>query len=98
MNEDEDEKVTEPAIPAAPDPMRFARAGYEGYFAHTMGKTFDGRDMPTWDALPDRIRDAWAAGANRILIECTRGGDHVLDADIGKIDVNVKFERDPSAR
>lgn len=39
-----------------------ARAGYEGYAAFTGGKTFDGRDMPTWDQLPDRIRQAWAAG------------------------------------
>lgn len=43
------------------------RTGYEAYAKQTGGKTFDGRDMPTWDQLPDRIKDAWAAAAQGIL-------------------------------
>jgi hypothetical protein len=39
------------------------QVGYEAYAAHTGGKTFDGRDMPLWAALPERIRDAWEAAA-----------------------------------
>jgi hypothetical protein len=38
-----------------------AKRGYEGYAASTGGKTFDGRDMPKWDELPERIREAWRA-------------------------------------
>lgn len=38
-----------------------AQVGYEAYAEYTGGKTFDGRDMPTWDALPDRIQGAWRA-------------------------------------
>lgn len=38
-----------------------ARRGYEGYAASTGGKTFDGRQMPGWDELPDRIKEAWRA-------------------------------------
>ena len=38
-----------------------ARRGYEGYAASTGGKTFDGRDMPQWVDLPDRIKEAWRA-------------------------------------
>jgi hypothetical protein len=38
-----------------------ARRGYEGYAESTGGKTFDGRQMPTWDELPDRIQEAWRA-------------------------------------
>lgn len=38
-----------------------AEAAYLGYAASTGGKTFDGRDMPGWQELPQRIRDAWAA-------------------------------------
>lgn len=38
-----------------------AQRGYEGYAASTGGKTFDGRDMPTWEALPERIKEAWRA-------------------------------------
>lgn len=36
-----------------------AKRGYEGYAKSTGGKTFDGRDMPTWDELPERIKEAW---------------------------------------
>lgn len=36
-----------------------AKRGYEGYAKSTGGKTFDGRDMPKWDDLPDRIKEAW---------------------------------------
>jgi hypothetical protein len=40
------------------------RAAYTGYADRTAGKTYDGRDMPTWEGLTDRIREAWeAAGA-----------------------------------
>jgi hypothetical protein len=38
-----------------------AKRGYEGYAASTGGKTFDGRDMPQWNELPDRIKEAWRA-------------------------------------
>jgi hypothetical protein len=38
-----------------------ARIGYEAYAANTGGKTFDGRDMPKWEDLPQRTIDAWAA-------------------------------------
>jgi hypothetical protein len=47
--------------------MSVGRTGYEAYAAHTGGKTFDGRDMPSWDALPDRIRNAWGAAALAII-------------------------------
>jgi hypothetical protein len=43
-----------------------ARVGYEAYAMFTGGKTFDGRDMPKWDELPDRIKGAWGAAAARI--------------------------------
>lgn len=42
------------------------RIGYEAYFAHTGGKTFDGRDMPAWRDLTEPIRDAWRAAARAI--------------------------------
>jgi NTP pyrophosphatase (non-canonical NTP hydrolase) len=43
--------------------MQKAKEGYEAYAAFTGGKTFDGRDMPTWENLTDRIKQAWAAAA-----------------------------------
>lgn len=43
------------------------KVGYEAYAAFTGGKTFDGRQMPTWEELPDRIRNAWRESAIAIL-------------------------------
>ncbi len=67
----DEEKITEPSIPVATvaSNMRFARAGYEGYSRFTGGKTFDGRQMPTFDALELRIKDAWSAAAMAIIVE-----------------------------
>jgi hypothetical protein len=44
-----------------------ARLGYEAYARRTGGKTFDGRDMPTWVQLPQHIQDAWADAAAEIV-------------------------------
>jgi hypothetical protein len=44
-----------------------ARAGYEGYARWTGFKTFDGRDMPQWDDLPDSTQLAWVAAAGSIV-------------------------------
>ncbi len=39
----------------------YGEHGYEAYAESTGGKTFDGRDMPAWKDLPDRIQEAWHA-------------------------------------
>lgn len=46
-----------------PTPLALAEAGYKGYAEATSGKTFDGRDMPAWEELPDRTVQAWASAA-----------------------------------
>ena len=45
------------------DHDQLGKRGYEAYAVSTGGKTYDGRDMPTWDQLPERIRQAWIAAA-----------------------------------
>lgn len=45
----------------------YAKIGYEAYAVSTGGKTFDGRDMPKWPELPERIRDAWRAATDAAL-------------------------------
>ena len=35
------------------------RVGYEAYAESTGNKTYDGRDMPKWEELTQRIQDAW---------------------------------------
>lgn len=39
------------------------QTAYAAYALSTDGKTYDGRDMPTWDGLTDKIREAWRCGA-----------------------------------
>ncbi|GAA4002047.1 hypothetical protein GCM10022631_10830 [Deinococcus rubellus] len=56
-------QTTEQLAPFRP----FAKEGYEAYAKQTGGKTFDGRDMPTWEQLPENIKDAWSAGAEYVL-------------------------------
>lgn len=46
-----------------PDANTLARTAYEAYATYTGGKTFDGRPMPTWAELPDRIKSAWQAAS-----------------------------------
>ncbi len=36
-----------------------AAVAYRAYAEHTGGKTWDGRDMPTWEELPEKIQGAW---------------------------------------
>lgn len=54
--------------------MTRGQIGYEAYAASTGGKTFDGRDMPAWAALPSNIKQAWMAAAKAIA-------DDVLDGE-----------------
>lgn len=50
----------------------FGKLGYEAYARQTGGKTFDGRTMPVWDALPEGVRGAWRAAAQAIRVAiCT---------------------------
>ncbi len=39
---------------------------YAAYAEATGGKTWDGRDMPTWDQLGERIQGAWRAAATAV--------------------------------
>ena len=49
--------------------MSSGRIGYEAYKASTGGKTFDGRDMPTWEQVQERtphVAKAWEDAARAI--------------------------------
>jgi hypothetical protein len=45
------------------DLLDLGRKAYQGYARQTLGKTWDGRAMPSWDDLGDDIRAAWRAAA-----------------------------------
>jgi len=40
---------------------------YEAYAKSPGGKTFDFRDMPKWNQLPQHVRDAWDAAALAVI-------------------------------
>ena len=46
----------------------WARTGYEAYARFTGGKTYDGKDMPSWENLTPRIQDAWTEAAKAIEV------------------------------
>lgn len=48
------------------------RTGYEAYAKSTGGKTYDGRDMPTWEQVQERtphVAKAWEDAAKAIEAE-----------------------------
>lgn len=49
-----------------------AEQAYQGYAEHTGGKTFDGRDMPAWADLGERIQGAW----RQAVLHATRTATH----------------------
>jgi hypothetical protein len=53
-------------MPTLSDAQRDAlgQTAYAAYARSTGGKTYDGRDMPTWDSLTDAIREAWRSAAS----------------------------------
>lgn len=74
MNDGQTEPRLVAAAPAPPARdvegriARCARAAYECFVA-TVGY---GREMPPWDLLADKHRDAWFAAARGVIIEQTR--------------------------
>jgi hypothetical protein len=54
-------------------PAELAQIGYDTYCAAVGGKAFNGDDLPSFDKVPQRIRDGWivssAAVADRVRKE-----------------------------
>jgi hypothetical protein len=53
--------------PVLPDENELAQGSYEAYAEATGGKTFDGRDMPAWENLGEKIQGAWRAAAAKAI-------------------------------
>lgn len=49
------------------DPQDLARAAYAAYGEATGGLTHDGRPMPAWEDLGERIQRAWTAAARAVF-------------------------------
>jgi hypothetical protein len=61
MTTDETPPIKETGVPKS-----LPHLAYDAYAVSTGGKTFDGRDMPGWEELPERIQAAWTAAAHRV--------------------------------
>lgn len=46
---------------------KLGRIGYEAYGEAAMWRNYRKDVMPAWDALPDSIKNYWAAAAKAIL-------------------------------
>jgi hypothetical protein len=67
------------------EPKSKGQIGYEAYAAFTGGKTFDGRDMPTWEqvkASGTKVADAWEAAARAILAQACRKCGGQIEKDV----------------
>lgn len=50
-------------------PEDLARIAYRAYCAAVDFKAFNGDDLPTFDAVPQRIKDAWIAASAAVANE-----------------------------
>ena len=46
--------------------MTLGQVAYEAYATETAWRTFDDRQMPSWDDLGERIQRAWEAAAQAV--------------------------------
>jgi hypothetical protein len=51
------------------DVFRLARIGYDAYCTAVGGKAFNGDDLPAFDNVPQRIKDAWLVASTAIKEE-----------------------------
>lgn len=49
------------------DDQRFGLLAFHVYAGIVEGQTHDGRLIPDWDHLTDKIREAWTAAAQAVI-------------------------------
>ena len=47
--------------------VKYGQMAFEAYCEFQENKTFDGRDIPKWDQLPVKIKEAWSVSSAFIL-------------------------------
>ena len=50
------------------DIEKLAMGAYAAYGRSTGNKNFRGEPMPTWEALPESIREAWRAAVESVVV------------------------------
>lgn len=66
------------------DKYALAKLGYAAYGATTDFKNYQGLPMPTWDALPQGIKDAWFAASQAIAQDAMPASDPAVA--LGRLD------------
>lgn len=51
----------------------YGESAYDGYREATGGKTYDGRNMPAWADLGERIQGAWEMSAWAVIRKSQEG-------------------------
>jgi hypothetical protein len=69
------------------DTLAITRDAYQAYGDCRDWKAYDGKPMPTFDALPDGIRDAWHASTRKVIDSYQRAStvtqpDHVSPLEV----------------
>jgi hypothetical protein len=52
-----------------PEEIESGKWGFIAYCTVMGGKTFDGREIPSWESLPDNVKNAWVCAAIAILAD-----------------------------
>lgn len=47
----------------------YAELAFNAYSASTGGKTYDGKPIPKWNELPERIQQAWEVAVHTVFDE-----------------------------
>lgn len=70
------------------DTLAITRDAYQAYGDLRAWKTYDDKPMPSFEALPDDIRDAWQAATKKAIESYTRAIDAttVTPADPAPVD------------
>lgn len=79
-----------------PKTVDVARRSYKAYAENSDGKTFDGRDMPSWEKLTDKVRDHWTAATKESIRYASELMRAELDAPSGENRIAAAKHRDPS--
>ncbi len=53
--------------------LHLAQVAYKAYGQTTNFLNFQGNPMPTWEALPPKIQEAWIAASKAVRLEVEAG-------------------------
>lgn len=61
------DQIANQATPLPKSHEEIAKMAYAAYSASTDNKNYRGEEMPTWDALPVKIKTAWECATRQVV-------------------------------